>query len=168
MRYIKKFKESVISEISEILIDCKEILIDFTDMCHFVDVRLKTDSIIVEIGDELSRRYLPTKMIKLQEFEETLDHLFNYLSSKGYSLASNSHVINNNWESLILCPDCGSKNIKKWYDGDDYLATCNKCRHESDEADFYTQEHPVTESDIRHFIRDKYWVQCVYLVFEKK
>ena len=158
MKYLKRFNESATNEITN---DCKDILIDFTDNGYFIDSYLRSNTLIVEIGDEL-------KMIKLHEFEESLERLLYFLSSEGYSLTGKSYVQNDNWEANTQCPECGSESIVTIDTGDEFLSTCKKCGYSDDNSNFLDFRHRVNESDIKYFVKHKYWVQYMYLVFEKK
>lgn len=158
MRYLKRFNESATNEIVN---DCKDILIDFTDNGYFIDSYLKSNTLVVEIGDEL-------KMIKLQDFGEPLERLFYYLSSEGYSLTGKSYVQNDNWDANTQCPECGSESIVTIDTGDEFLSTCKKCGYSDNNSNFLDFRHRVDESDIKYFVKHKYWVQYMYLVFEKK
>ena len=159
MRYLKRFNESATNEIVN---DCKDILIDFTDNGYFIDSYLKSNTLIVEIGERES------KMIKLQDFGEPLERLFYYLSSEGYSLTGKSYVQNDNWDANTQCPECGSESIVTIDTGDEFLSTCKKCGYSDDNSNFLDFRHRVDESDIKYFVKHKYWVQYMYLVFEKK
>lgn len=160
MKYLKRFNESATNEITN---DCKDILIDFTDNGYFIDSYLNknSDSIIVEIGDE-------TKMIKLHEFEESLERLLYFLSSEGYSLSRRSYVQNDTWEAVIICPECNDENIETENTGDEFLSTCSNCGYQEENSHFLDFRHRVDESDIKYFTEHKYWVQYMYLEFKKK
>lgn len=164
MKYLKTYKifedkENFYPSIQTI----KDILVDFEDDYYPVSVfkigkrgRVgleKIGDIAIEIGDTMGNLYL------LNEYESAFDHLFSYLNDMGYKIDNNlSYVLN------ILCPNCGSNRIA---DQDD-IAECQKCSYNDDLSGFdMSNTHHVTQEEFEYFIKNKYWVQYIYLVLRK-
>jgi len=157
MRYLKPFNESIQSK-EDIILTVKDILLEFEDNYYPVSVYEKTGAIVIEIGEESQQ------MIKLHEYESVFTHLLSYLGDMGYKIESNiSYVTNNTWDYRILCPNCGSDRIIP-----NDIGQCEKCDFTDDLSKFNMDDtYPASQSDLEYFIKNKYWVQFMYLYLKK-
>jgi predicted Zn-ribbon and HTH transcriptional regulator len=178
MKHLKRFNES--SDLyNTIISDCKDILLDLTDVgirCS-VDMGIKWDGVKsqinvdkVKIEIEASER----SKVRLGDFGSSFEHLLSYLESKGYILDNKgSFYENDDWDSYEECPECRSTNVsydrftngeRNW--GSDYK--CGKCGHVGDVDNFQSQSHPISKSELLNSIRNNYYIDFMYLVFLKK
>jgi Zn finger protein HypA/HybF involved in hydrogenase expression len=158
MRYLKSFNESIQSK-EDIILTIKDILLEFVDNYYPVSVYEKTGAIVIEIGEESKQ------MIKLHEYELVFKHLFYYLDDMGYKIETNiSYVTNDTWDYRILCPKCGSDRIII----NDNIGQCEKCDLNDDLYKFNMDDaYPASQSDLEYFIKNKYWIQFMYLYLKK-
>jgi predicted RNA-binding Zn-ribbon protein involved in translation (DUF1610 family) len=156
-RVIKEDKENFHQTI-------KDILVEFGDNDYPVSVYEKKGAIVIEIGEESG------KMIKLHEYESVFEHLFSYLGDMGYKIESNiSYVTNDTWDYRVLCPNCGSDRIAHEYSRHRYdVGQCEKCDFTDDLSGFSMDDtNPISQGDLEFFIKNKYWVQYIYLILGK-
>ena len=151
-------KESV-SNLNDIINDCKDILIDLGDnkITYKVNgVSLKfNDEISIEIGDDGG-------VTSLSNMDLPFEHLISYLESMGFILDGNgSFYENSNWEYYERCPNCFSDNIRV----NDDVFTCNKCKLSGDSDDFITPEWPLDKSELFYSIKMNYKFDFMSLVF---
>jgi len=178
MRYIKTFNES--SDLyNTIISDCKDILLDLTDVgirCG-VDGGIKWDGVDSQINADKVKIEIEASShskVRLGDFGLSFEHLLSYLESKGYILDSKgSFYENDDWDSYEECPECRSTNVsydsftngeRNW--GSDYK--CGKCGHVGDVDNFQSPSHPISKSELLNSIRNNYYIDFMYLVFLKK
>lgn len=163
MKYIRTFLESVNFSIPDIVSDCRDILLDFSDNGYYSNAFMKLDgtTIVVEIGDEV-------KMIKLHEFGDVLLRLMDYMKSKGWELSNKSFIRNDTWDPETVCPECGDYSVKRSNDDEgETLMYCQSCGCEGLLHKFQDFRHFIKKRDIDFFIKNKYWVQYMNLKFVK-
>jgi hypothetical protein len=176
MKHLKRFNES--SDLyNTIISDCKDILLDLTDVgirCGVdggikwdgVDSQINVDKVKIEI--EASER----SKVRLGDFGLSFEHLISYLESKGYILDSKgSFYENDDWDYYEGCPKCMSRNV--WFterddEGDINMWLCGKCGKVGDEEYFLKPEHPISKSELLNSIRNNYYIDFMYLIFLKK
>jgi predicted Zn-ribbon and HTH transcriptional regulator len=170
MKHLKRFNENSYDLYTNTISDCKDILLDLTDVgisCnikHFGNV----DKVNIEIEASSHSK------VRLGDFSLSFEHLLSYLESKGYILDSKgSFYENDDWDSYEECPECRSTNVsydsftngeRNW--GSDYK--CGKCGHVGDQDNFQSQSHPISKSELLNSIRNNYYIDFMYLLFLKK
>ena len=179
MSYLVRFNESISKEIYNTLIsDCEYILSELVDNKNSVVVTIDNSyRCLPSLMCKSKKRYLfididsdNSNYIKLNEYEEEFNQLLSYLSSNGYKLRTDSYVTNDSWDPIEKCPECGYENTMinpkiKFYDE---TGECGNCDRESDMEYFLLYSHNISESDINYFIKHKYWVEEMHLIFEEK
>ena len=169
MKHLKRFNENSYDLYTNTISDCKDILLDLTDIgisCnikHFGNV----DKVNIEI--EAS----PLSKVRLGDFASSFEHLISYLESKGYILDSKgSFYGNDDWEYYEGCPTCGSNNVSFVNRDDDDRDInnweCGKCGKVGDQEDFLKPDHPISKSELLNSIRNNYYIDFMYLIFLKK
>jgi hypothetical protein len=178
MKHLKRFNES--SDLyNTIISDCKDILLDLTDVgirCS-VDGGIKWDGVESQVNADKVKIEIEASSwskVRLGDFSLSFEHLISYLESKGYILDSKgSFYENDDWDSYEECPECRSTNVsydrftngeRNW--GSDYKY--GKCSHVGDQDNFQSQSHPISKSGLLNSIRNNYYIDFMYLVFLKK
>ena len=165
MKHLKKFNENSDSDIID---NCKDILVDLSDnhIPYKLWVKDKYDFIMIEIGD------IEGGWTSLKNMSTTFDHLFSYLESFGYSLNSKkSFYEGENWEYYECCPKCGSNNItvRNFHDdvNNDVFA-CDKCNYVGEVEEFQSPEWPLSKSEFMFsVVRDGQKFNFMILNFSK-
>jgi len=165
--------------------DCKDILLDLTDVgirCG-VDAGIKWDGVRSGINvDKVKIEIVASSLskVRLGDFSLSFEHLISYLESKGYILDSKgSFYENDDWDYYEGCPTCGSNNVsfvdrcdgQKEYLNDDRNINdwkCGKCGKVGEQEDFLKPEHPISKSELLNSIRNNYYIDFMYLIFRKK
>ena len=159
MKYIMSFSvyehshevsNESISDLNDVVNDCKDILVDLLD--HKITYNVwgsggtRKDNITIEIGDV-------SGVTSLINMDLPFEHLFSYLESSGFVLDTNrSFYENSNWDYYECCPNCFSDNIRV----NDDVFTCNKCKTYGDSDDFITPEWPLDKSELFYSIKMNY------------
>jgi hypothetical protein len=159
MRYLKSFNESIQSK-EDIILTVKDILLEFED----IGCKVIVEDITKKISIEIDRKF---QYIKLNEYKDTFGHLFSYLNEKGYKMEDNrSHVVNDTWDNRTICTNCGSDRISI-SNMSSNVAHCDKCSFTDQLQNFVESYiHPISLDDLLFFIKNKYWVQYIYLSFK--
>ena len=174
MKHLKRFNESSIDsvyehshEVSNILSDCKDILIDLSDNHIPYKVWVSSiGSILIEIGDDKG-------LTSLKNEESTFDHLFSYLESFGYLMnGKRSFYEGDNWDYYESCPKCSSGEVTidvnsevRFQSG--YKFTCDKCKYVGDSEEFTSPEWPLDKSDLMWVIKDGVKFDFMRIQFNK-
>ena len=169
MKHLKRFNES--SDLyNTIISDCKDILLDLTDVGIRCDIKHfgNVDKVNIEIEASSWSK------VRLGDFSLSFEHLISDLESKGYILDNKgSFYENDDWDSYEECPECMSTNVsydsftngeRNW--GSDYK--CGKCGHVGDVDNFQSPSHPISKSELLNSIRNNYYIDFMYLIFLKK
>jgi hypothetical protein len=162
MKYLKKFNESI--DVDDIINDCKYILSGLSDNNNKVFVSINDSSLFIDIESEYDN------YIKFNEYEIEFEELLVFLESYGYKLTKDSFVTNDTWDPIEKCPDCEYVNTMinpkiKYYDE---TGECGECGCKSHMEYFLDNRHNISEGDINYFIKHKYWVEEIHLIFKKK
>jgi hypothetical protein len=173
MKYLKRFNESSIGsvyehshEVSTIINDCKDILIDLSDNNITCKVWVSgSGSIIVQIGDD-------NLFTSLRNMSDTFDHLFSYLESFGYLMSNKSFWEGDSWEYYESCPKCSSDEVTIDVNSEDRFGsghkfTCDKCNYLGDSEDFQSPEWPLNKSELMWVIKDGVKFNFMRIQFDK-
>jgi ribosomal protein S27AE len=166
MKHLKRFNENSYDLHTNTISDCKDILLDLTDVGIRCDIKhfSNVDKVKIEIeASSLSK-------VRLGDFGPSFEHLLSYLESKGYILDSKgSFYENDDWEYYEGCPTCGSTNVS-FVDRDDdrdiNTWKCGKCGKVGDQEDFLKPEWPISKSELLNSIRNNYYIDFMYLIFK--
>jgi hypothetical protein len=175
MKYLKRFNESI--DVDDIINDCKyilsglidnneKVLVSSSKTCSNSDPELCSKKLIEYIFIDIES----DKYIKFNEYETEFEELLVFLESYGYKLDKDSFVINNTWDPIEKCSYCEYVNTMinpkiKYYDES---GECGNCGRKSHIENFLDDRHMISEGDINYFIKHKYWVEEVHLIFKKK
>jgi ribosomal protein S27AE len=166
MKHLKRFNENSYDLHTNTISDCKDILLDLTDVGIRCDIKHFSNVDKVKIEIEASSH----SKVRLGDFGPSFEHLLSYLESKGYILDSKgSFYENDDWEYYEGCPTCGSTNVS-FVDRDDdrdiNTWKCGKCGKVGDQEDFLKPEWPISKSELLNSIRNNYYIDFMYLIFK--
>ena len=166
MKHLKRFNEHS-HEVSNIINDCKDILIDLSDNnIHYKVWEALSGSIIVDIGDD-------NLFTSLRNMSDTFDHLFSYLESFGYLMnGKKSFYEGDSWEYYESCPKCFSDEVTIDVNSEDkfqsgHKFTCDKCKYLGDSEDFQSAEWPLNKSELFYSIKNGVRFYFMRIQFEK-
>ena len=153
MKYLKKFNESISSDIIN---DCKDILIDLSDDNIKYKFINDPEIIMIEIfSDE--------KIIDLKKYEDPIKRINDYLESLGFNLSLFSYY-KKDGEILELCPICNSSYVKS---GPSY-SICTDCEYSGDIEEFEREEHYFDKEKLYSYIDNGVKADYIWLNFKKK
>ena len=179
MKHLKGFNENSYDLYNNTISDCKDILLDLTDIgirCS-VDMGIKWDGVKSGINADKVKIEIEASSlskVRLGDFGPSFEHLLSYLESKGYILDSKgSFYENDDWEYYEGCTTCGSNNVSFVNRDDDRDIKmpdwkCGKCGKVGDQEDFLKPEWPISKSELLNSIRNNYYIDFMYLIFLKK
>ena len=176
MKHLRRFNENSY-DLYNTISDCKDILLDLTDIgirCS-VDMGIKWDGVKSGINADKVKIEIEASSlskVRLGDFSLSFEHLISYLESKGYILDSKGSFYENaDWEYYECCPTCGSTNVSFVNRDDDIVINtweCGKCGKVGDQEDFLKPDHPISKSGLLNSIRNNYYIDFMYLIFLKK
>ena len=182
MKHLKRFNESSvdsiyehshevsnesISDLNDVVNDCKDILIDLSD--NHIPYKVwvaSSGSIIVDIGDDKG-------LTSLKNEGSTFDHLFSYLESFGYLMnGKRSFYEGDNWDYYESCPKCSSDEVTVDVNSEDKFQsglkfTCDKCKYVGDSEEFNSPEWPLDKSELMWVIGDGVKFDFMRIQFNK-
>jgi ribosomal protein S27AE len=176
MKHLRRFNENSY-DLYNTISDCKDILLDLTDIgirC-IVDMGIKWDGVKSGINADKVKIEIEASSlskVRLGDFSLSFEHLISYLESKGYILDSRgSFYENDDWDYYEECPECMSTNVSFVNRNDDSDINnwkCGKCGKVGEQEDFLRPDHPISKSELLNSIRNNYYVDFMYLIFLKK
>ena len=159
MKHLKRFNENSYDLYTNTISDCKDILLDLTDVGIRCDIKHfgNVDKVKIEIAYVSSY-----SKVRLGDFGPSFEHLLSYLESKGYILDNKgSFYENDDWEYYEGCPTCGSTNVSFVNRDDDIVINtwkCGKCGKVGDQEDFLKPEWPISKSELLNSISNNYYI----------